>query len=1077
MLFVPQWLRRSAVSIAVIMAAAVLGHALEPTTPLSRLGHQSWTVENGLPQNTVPVLLQSRSGYLWAGTELGLARFDGVSFRVFDHAIPGFPDAEIRCILDASDGSLWAGTGDGLVHILGGKSTLFTTREGLPHNSVRSVIQTSDRNLWVWTEGGIAHWDGKQFQSIASQSDAPHAGITSIAADNSGILWVGTAGGAFFHDKPGWHRASPLSANATLVALVNSGVAGQAYSGSENPNGDVLLASTDGIYRAQQGRLKQVAKPDSLLQGSISFVAGMADGSIAAASNSTVVILPATAAASHDIRRFAVGKQLPGSRIESLYADREGSWWIGTNHGMARIAPGAQTAELMPQTDPLAAAAVVAFLEDREGDLWAGTETSGLHILRDAHFQIVGAAEGLSSESTTAIVQDANKAMWIGTRDHGLNRIADGKTTVLTDTNGLLSNVILSLAAEPSGDLWVGTPDGLNRISKGKITSFTSADGLPDDFIRSLLAAPDNSLWIGTRHGLTHWQQGRFRTFTQADGLGSDLVGALALAPNGDLWIATLNGLSRLHGDKLHNFTTADGLSSNIVTALDFTPAGSLWIGTQDHGLDLWNGQQILHTSLSGITEIHGLTHDSLNHLWIAGNFGLARTDEGELLACAQNSTQHGCPASAHLFTTADGLRSRETSNNGHPTAIRTQAGLLWFATPRGAMVADPANFAKDPGLPLVDTERFVVDDKEIPLETQTGPLSIAAGHLRFEFDYAGLSFASPQKIRYQYALEGFDRDWTDAGTRRTAYYTNIPPGHYRFRVRVSYADVPFSPEEISHVRGIANTTVHGPSEAFFSFELRPHFYETAWFYVLLVVALAWLVYLAIRLLAGRRVRRAEREFSAVSAERSRIAREIHDTLAQGYVGISLQLEILGELLRHNRADAASKHLALTQNFVREGLADARQSIWALRSQDAEEQTLPTRLRRLVEQAEETNLSATLIIHGAYRPLPVESEQEILRIAQEAIHNGKKHASATALSVRLDYNPRELELTVTDNGKGFDVASHKAKEGHYGLTGIHERSALIQGRIEILSKPGAGTTVRLNVPLPGASASAEEKEV
>jgi signal transduction histidine kinase/ligand-binding sensor domain-containing protein len=1051
-----------------ILLTALLGavtgvcHALEPTTPLARLGRQSWTVENGLPQNTVFTLLQSRSGYLWAGTELGLARFDGVSFRVFDrttteqtasgHASASFPDAEIHCILDSSDGSLWTGTSDGLVRINGGHTTLFTTRDGLPHNSVRGLSETSDKSLWVWTEGGIAYWDGKQFQSVAGQPNAPSGNVTSIAADNSGSLWAGASSGAFFHDKTGWHHPALSAPRSTLITSV--------------AGGDILIASAEGIYLARQGAIKLAMVRESLPAEGITFITRLANGFIAAASNSTVVIAQPSAGRPNEVRRFAVGQQLPGSRIESLYADREGSLWIGTNHGMARIAPNAKTAEPMPQTDPLAANAVVAFLEDREGDLWAGTETGGLHILRDARFQVLGAAEGLSSDATTAIVQDAQKAIWIGTRDHGLNRIANGQTTNLTSANGLLSNVILSLAPAPNGDLWVGTPDGLNRIANGKITSYTSADGLPDDFIRSLLAGPDNSLWIGTRHGLTHLilsspSSPHFQTFTQSDGLGSDLVGALALAPNGDLWIATLNGLTHLHNGKLHNYATADGLSSNIITALDFTPDGTLWIGTQDHGLMLWNGRQFLQPSLPDITSIHGLIHDSLHHLWLASDFGIARIDLTNLLDCAQR----GCVATARRFTTADGLRSRDTSNNGHPTIAVTQQGDLWFATPRGAVIANPAHFAQEPALPPVDIERFIVDDREVQPNVQTGTQSVSAGHLRFEFDYAGLSFASPQKLRYQYALEGFDKQWTDAGTRRTAYYTNIPHGKYRFRVRATYLDTPFPSEALDNPSSLVTPIAINGNDAFLKFELRPHFYETLWFYLLLIVALAMLVYLAVRLVVRRRVHRAEREFSAVSAERSRIAREIHDTLAQGYVGISLQLEILGELLRHNRPDKAAQHLVLTQDLVREGLTDARQSIWALRSQDAAEQTLPTRLRRLVEQARQDDLSSSFEIYGAYRPLPPETEQEILRIAQEAIHNVKKHAAASTLTVRLDYNPRELELAIADNGRGFDVSQQKAEEGHYGLTGMHERSTLIHGEIEILSKPGNGTRLRLSVNL------------
>jgi signal transduction histidine kinase len=255
------------------------------------------------------------------------------------------------------------------------------------------------------------------------------------------------------------------------------------------------------------------------------------------------------------------------------------------------------------------------------------------------------------------------------------------------------------------------------------------------------------------------------------------------------------------------------------------------------------------------------------------------------------------------------------------------------------------------------------------------------------------------------------------------------------------------------------------------AFQLLPHFYQTIWFLVLLIAVATSMLILLFRLIYRRRVDRVEREYSAVMAERNRIAREIHDTLAQGYVGISLQLEVLGELLRHNRTDAATRHLHLTQGYVREGLDDARQSIWALRSHDSAEQTLPVRLRRLVEQAQDNDLATGLEVHGAYRALSPISEKEVLRIAQEAMHNVKKHSGASRMTVRLEYDERKVALTVEDNGRGFVVSERQSQqEGHYGVTGMRERTALIEGRIEIVSKPGAGTTVRVEAPAPTASA-------
>jgi signal transduction histidine kinase len=297
--------------------------------------------------------------------------------------------------------------------------------------------------------------------------------------------------------------------------------------------------------------------------------------------------------------------------------------------------------------------------------------------------------------------------------------------------------------------------------------------------------------------------------------------------------------------------------------------------------------------------------------------------------------------------------------------------------------------------------------------------------------------------------LEGFDRGWTEAGTRRSAYYTTIPPGKYTFRVQAANND------------GLWNT-----EGAALAFELRPHFYQTVWFTILLLAAALGLVVLLLRL----RLRRAESEFRAVLGERNRIAREIHDTLAQGYVGVSVQLEVLAELLRHGEVDSAANQLDATRGYVREGLADARQSIWALRSQDSGETTLPVRLRRMTEAAGGHGLQSSFSIFGAYRPLPQGTEREILLVAQEAIHNVKKHAGAKHLFVQLEYGPAEIALEVRDDGRGFS-SEPAAPEGHYGLTGMRERAAAIGGTLEVSSEPGIGTTVRLRAAAPAETQS------
>lgn len=936
-------------------------------------------MESGLPQNSVQAMLQTRDGFLWLGTEAGLARFDGNAFQVFDrNSHPALPGNDVRCLLETQDGALWVGTSVGLARWKNGTVTVFTTRNGLPGNVIRVLAEGADGVLWAWTDLGMARRDGERFVAIPDTDEFPR----------------------------------------------------------------------DGIY--SQGKFPEAAR----------FKAKLPDGTLVRGGRDGLELIPAKKPAPALIR-LTTGQELPGTRIHAVFADREGALWIGTNAGLVRWEAG--KVERFPVTDPLATESILSLLEDREGDLWVGTETGGLHILRDQRFRTLGAREGLSSDATTTVVEDGAGTLWIGTQEDGLNALPAsaaeaGANSVRTWTvrNGLASDVILSLAAAPNGDVWVGTPDGLNRLHAGTIATFTSADGLPDDFIRSLLIDSDGptagSLWIGTRRGLAHWTRtGRspnsppsVETYTQASGLGSDLVGAMARDARGDLWVATLAGLSRLHGGRIENFTTANGLSSNVITALLPRRDGTLLIGTQGHGWDEWNGHEFAAAKNNELEQntVHAILDDGGGHLWFATDNGIARCN----CDSAGGSVAEPFRSRWMEFATADGLRSRETATNSHPSAWRSHDGHLWFATPMGLVEVDPIHFPINMVPPPVALERFAVDDVDQPLHAEASELRIPAGHAHFQFDYAGLSFVAPQKVHYRYTLEGFDRGWTDAGTRRVAYYTNIPPGRYTFRVQAANND------------GVWNAT--GTA---LEFDLRPHFYQTLWFYALLLAAVAVMVTLLVR----QRVRLAEHEFTAVLGERNRIAREIHDTLAQGYVGISVQLEVLAELLRRRKLDEAVKQLDETRDVVREGLAEARQSIWSLRTQDAHETTLPMRLRRMVAGVGSEGLVAKFELFGAYRALPAEMERELLRVAQEAMHNVKKHADARRLLVRLEYGAETIALEVRDDGKGGALESAVgAAPGHFGVTGMRERATAMGGTLEMTSEPGVGTTVRLRAPAP-----------
>ncbi len=789
------------VSLAVLALCAFvlsLGNAalgLQPTNALAELNTQNWTIENGLPQNTVTALYQSPDGYVWIGTELGLARFDGNRFFLISQAtVADFPDAEIRTLLAMEPGGagnaltgLWVGTGDGLVLWRDGQTKQFGKSEGLPGTQVHALAAAAN-TLWVWSDGGLATTqDGRSFHAVASPDPSD---VIAALFSHEGSLWVATERKLFRWSDGGWK----------LVQTSNSPLSVTAESAQENQNTQIA-----GIYTANSTAVNAVAQDlavplpveAALLRSGVRQVIQPGRDWLALASADELFVLHRdggahAGAAYRLVAGYHCGADLPGARIETIHADREGALWIGTNRGLARWFDG--KLERMPERNPISREAILSVMEDREGSIWLGTETGGLYILRDARFHFLDESDGLSAADTTAIVEAGDHSLWVGTRENGLDQIPQSGTTqgrTFTTANGLPSNVILALSAARDGSVWVGTPDGLSRLHEHTLTTMTAADNLPDDFIRSVYTARSQMVWIGTRHGLSCLDpttaKNSIQTWVIVNGLGSDMIGSMTESPARTLWVATFNGLARLRmaatgcgiEGSIRNFTSANGVSGNVITALA-ADSGRLWIGTQGHGMTLWNGhgfatpppslqQQLPET-------IHGMAVDSIGYLWMTSDDGIYRVNAAEL-AAAVMEPKADAATTIHVehFTSSDGLRSREMSSDSHPTILRSSTGALWFTTPRGLVSVNAEHFSPLPAPPPVVLERFLVDDVPQRTHAETAD-TIPAGHLRFEFDYAGLSFAMPQSVQYAYELEGFDRNWTFAGNRRTAYYTNIPP-------------------------------------------------------------------------------------------------------------------------------------------------------------------------------------------------------------------------------------------------------------------------------------------------------------
>jgi ligand-binding sensor domain-containing protein/signal transduction histidine kinase len=959
--------------------------ALDWKSDLSRHGHDVWLTENGLPQNTVHALAQTKDGYVWIGTEAGLARFDGVRFTIFDKQnTPQIKSNYVRALLADSQGALWIGTAEGLVRRLNGNFTLFTTNEGLPSNTIQAILEDRKGNLWVATATGLALFKSDGLTTFTTRERLIGGSIQALFEDAEGALWI----------------ATPY-----------------------------------GVGKVKDGTFTNYTVRDGLGSNSVRAIQQDRDGRLWFGSLGGL-----TSFSRGHFTTYTTRDGLPNDRIISLYAGRDGQLLVGTAGGLGRFSDGRFVT--LNAGEALSTSTILSMLEDLEGNFWVGTESAGLTLLKDTKFTTYTVRTGLSNDVIKSLYEDQNGNTWIGTDGGGLNMLKDGKVSVYTARDGLSSNIVLALFGDSEGNLWAGTPEGLNRYAHGKFTTFTAADGLTNNDVRSITADHSGNLWIGTRGGLTRMKAGAFKTFTEVDGLPNDLIATLYVDTKGVLWIGTLGGLSRFVNDEFTTLTTRDGLTSDAVISLYEDAEDTLWIGTNGGGLNrLKDGKITAYTMLNGLLDdtVYRILEDGRNNLWLSCRKGIFHIDKKALDDFANGRIPSIAPVA---YGTADGMITRECSGGGDPAGWKSVDGKLWFPTIKGVAMIDPERIKLNSQPPPVVIEQIRIDDQSI---TPGDRVELPSGATRLDFYFTAPSFVAPENVRFKYRLEGFDKDWIDSGARRIAYYTNLRPGNYNFRVIASNND------------GVWNET-----GAALSLYLKPFFYQTYWFYAVCVLALAILGTLLYRL----RVRGMQKRFAAVLAERTRIAREIHDNLAQEMSGISVQLEVVARTMPAG-AEAATAHLDNARRQVRHGIAEARRYVWDLRSPALENNDLRSALSETARRlTSETTIQARVEVNGTFRPLPPLVEDNLLRIGQEAMNNAVKHADAQQISVNLIFDARRVQLSIRDDGRGFDkqvVAN--GKTGHFGLIGMRERAEQLGGTFSVNSTAGGGTEVVADVPV------------
>ncbi len=712
------------------LAIAPTALAIDPSVPVARLLREAWSVPEGLPQATVRAVVQDGTGYVWIGTEEGLARFDGVRFRVFDSAgTPELPKPDVRSLLVSRDGSLVIGTGGGLARLSGGRFT----REagGLPGRSVEALAETVDGTLWIGTDSGLFVREGSALRRLATGDGLAGDAVRVLLAGRDGTVWVGTrtgltriAGERF----ETWHVADGLPHEYVTSLCETSG--GEIWIGT---NGGGVAVFRDGRF----------------------VTMGSHEG-------------------------------LPVQTILAVFEDRDRQLWVGTNGGGLCRFDGARFS-CVAARDGFPADIVWSLGEDREGGLWVGAVGSGLFRLHEGRFTTYGTADGLVSEIALAVTEDRSGAMWVGTAGGGLSRFRDGRFTTFGTKDGLPHPVVLSLEPDPSGDLWVGTAGGgLTRFSNGRFTTRTTRDGLSSNLVQAILVARDGTLWIGTNGGgLCHLEGSVFRAFGSAEGLQSISVTSLLEEENGSILVGTEGaGLVRCRNGRLTSLASI--VAARSILDLARTADGSVWVGTIGEGLVRLRGDRaVTIRKKDGLFDdlVGRILEDGRGNLWMGSNKGVSRTRQADLDAFADGRISSFRSVS---YGTADGMRSRETNGGFRPAGWRATDGRLWFPTSMGVAVVDPARLYDNPVPPPVVVESVRIDGREVAFGDA---VDVGAGARSVEIAYTALSFAAPRSVRLRYRLEGFDESWIEAGTRRTAYYTNLPPGDYVFGAAASSAD------------------------------------------------------------------------------------------------------------------------------------------------------------------------------------------------------------------------------------------------------------------------------------------------
>ncbi len=933
--------------------------------------------------------------------------------------------------------------------------TRFTKEDGLPSGVINVILQTQDGFLWVGTGSGLVRFDGTHFTTIGFSPQTITEGLSRALAEGpDGDLWAGTNKGVLRIPRASLGQFGPIPATTYHLRPQDDTVTALHVS----RNGTVW-ASTDGALYRLEGKVFSTVIPNI----SVSRIEEAANGNLLIVTSNGFVefdgehIVPHPGLAErldiantqffhvmedHSGNRWycsaaGVAREVHGS-IQKLqpygvrlarpafraYEDSEGNVWLNVADGLFRAT--ATGFERVPDTQARYLYA------DRDGDLWLGSNGQGMIRMKNRIVQMFGTAEGLPNNTTISLLKSSDGRLWVGSRC-GLSVFDGQKFRTYSEKDGLANTCVNALAEDTKKDIWIGTHfGGLFRFHNGSFQQFSKPEGLPGDIINAILPLGDGSLWIGTPDGISHMENGHFRNYNTADGLSSNHTGNLFLDRRGTLWAGMSSGVDRFSAGHFKAISQASQTRDYRVLMED--ALAGLYGAASPTGIFRIDGDQLI-----GVAErpkASGMIR-SQDDVWVCGE-GLSRVSPSALQLWEQS---HDRPQDYARYGLGDGLLSTECST-GTPDLALTSDGKLWAAMLNGLAMIDLRRLPRSSPKPAIYMEEITVGRTAQP---PGRALVLSPGPHHVELHFGVIELASPEKIRMQYRLDGVDQDWLDANTPSSAIYSSVPPGTHEFHLRACNRDGVWDRVGITY-----NITQ------------QPYFYETNLFRITAVVIFGMILTGAYRYRLNRLTAEMNTRLDERVAERTRLARDLHDTLIQTIHGTKM----VADAGLDDPQDPAALHRALQRvsEVLDQASQEGRAALSALRSSVMQRTDLAEAIEQAAEDCVPKNLMSFLLtVEGNARDIHPIVRDEVYRIAYEAMRNACSHSKGTRLQVKVSY-AHDLVIRVVDNGIGIDKQLlTQGREGHFGIKGMRERAERI-GATLLLSSANSGTGVELRVP-------------